>query len=149
MTVALNWKVGFELELMAPPGASRRDIAERVAARVGGAATRIFHPESEHSKVPGTPVFENLTLGYRVTDAEGNWVASFVDDLTLQADFHKEAKPRPGWYRIVSDDARFLRLIERQCDPEAPLESVLDPIAELFGVATGRALCQAPLARTG
>lgn len=134
MTVELNWKVGFEIELMAPPGASRRDIAQRVAARVGGIATRIFHPESEHAKVPGTPVFENLTLGYRVEDANGAWVASFVDDLTLQADFEKQAKPKSGWYRIVSDEPRLLRLIEEQCDPTASLEEVLKPVAALFGV---------------
>ena len=134
MTVALNWKVGFEIELMAPPGASRRDLAERVAKRVGGTATRFFHPESEQSKVPGRPVFENLTLAYRVDDACGNWVASYADDLTLQADFDKQARPQPGWYRIVSDDARLLRLIERQCDAAEPLDSVLDPVARLFGV---------------
>jgi hypothetical protein len=138
MTVQLGWKVGFEIELMAPPDASRRTLAERVAKRVGGRAVRIFHPESEHSKVPGTPIFENLTLGYRVEDAGGAWVASFIDDLTLQFDFNKQAKPQPGWYRIVSDDARFLRLIECQCDAEAPLEQVLDPLAQLFGVETDR-----------
>lgn len=132
--VEIDWKVGFEIEMMAPPGASRRDLAERVAARVGGTATRFFHPESEQTKVPGTPVFENLTLGYRVEDDAGEWVASFVDDLTLQADFRKEAKPQPGWYRIVSDEPRLLRLIERQCDATEPLETVLDPVARLFGV---------------
>lgn len=134
MTNALNWKVGFEIELMAPPGVSRRDLAERVARRVGGRVVRFFHPESEHSKVPGTPVFENLTLGFRVEDAQGQWVASFVDDLTLQADFDKQARPKPGWYRIVSDEPRLLRLIERQCDPEAPLDQVLAPLAALYGV---------------
>ena len=134
MPVDLNWKVGFEIELMAPPGVSRQDIAYKVAERGGGSATRIFHPESEHSKVPGTPVFENLTLGYRVDDAAGNWVASFVDDLTLQADCNRGAAPKPGWYRIVSDDRRLLRLAARHCDAEAPLETVLEPFAELFGV---------------
>lgn len=138
MPVELDWKVGFEIELAAPPEASRRDLAMKVAERVQGRATRIFHRESEHSKVPGTPVFENLTLGYRVEDDAGGWVASFVDDLTLQADFDKKAKPKPGWYRIVSDDARFLRLIEQQCDPEAPLEAVLEPLAALFGVEVDR-----------
>lgn len=132
--VEINWKVGFEIEMMAPPGASRRELAEAVAARIGGAATRIFHPESEHSAVPGTPIFENLTLGYRVTDENGAWVCDCVDDLTLQADFDKEARPKPDWYRIVSDDSRLLRLLERQCDPTMPLETVLDPAAKLFGV---------------
>ena len=134
MTVELGWKVGFEIELMAPQGVSRRDLAARVAAQVGGEARRIFHPESEHSKVPGTPVFENLTLGYRVADGAGNWVASFVDDLTLQADCDKQARPKVGWYRIVSDDRRLLRLAARHCDAQAPVEEVLVPFAQLFGV---------------
>ncbi|MEM6477217.1 MAG: amidoligase family protein [Pseudomonadota bacterium] len=134
--VELDWKVGFEIELMAPAGVSRRDLAERVAQRVGGSAMRFFHPESEPAKVPGHDVFENLTPGFTVVSGEGEWVASFVDDLTLQADFHREAKPKPGWYRIVSDDRRFLRLVEQQCDPAEPLETVLDPVAALFGTET-------------
>lgn len=131
--VLLDWKVGFEIELTAPLGRSRRDLAERVAERIGGSVTPIFHPESEPSKVPGQDVFENLTPGLRVDDAEGQWAASFVDDLTLQADFDRQAKPKPGWYRIVSDDARFLRLVERHCDASEPLETVLEPLADLFG----------------
>ena len=131
--VSLNWKVGFEIELAAPIGVSRLDLAQRVSDRVGGRVTKIFHPESEPSKVPGQDVFENLTPGLRVDDANGQWVANFVDDLTLQADFDRQAKPKSGWYRVVSDDARFLRLVERHCDASAPLEEVLDPLAELFG----------------
>ena len=129
----IGWKIGVEIELLAPRGGSRETLARRVAKRIGGTATRIFHPESELSAVPGQPVFANLTLGYRVEDAEGVWVASFVDDLTLQADLDKGHAPQPGWYRIVADDMRFLRLASRQCDAELPLERVLVPFAALFG----------------
>lgn len=133
MPVSIGWKTGFEIELVAPRGLSRRDLAEHVAARTGGRATRFFHPESEISKVPGQPVFENLTLGFRVTDSDGNWVASFVDDLTLRADCRREAAPKAGWYRIVGDDPRLLRLAARHCDAALPLEEVLRPFAALFG----------------
>jgi hypothetical protein len=78
-------------------------------------------------------MFHNLTLGYRVVDSRGDWVASCVDDLTLQADLVREAPPQPNWYRVLSDDQRLLRLVELQTDPEQPLEEVLDPIAKLFG----------------
>ena len=132
----IDWKIGVEIELLAPLGRSRETLARRVTERVGGSATRIFHPESETSAVPGHPVFENLTLGYRVTDAQGAWVASFVDDLTLQADLDKGHAPKPGWYRIVADDARLLRLAQRHCDAEAALEDVLGPLAALFGTQT-------------
>lgn len=66
-------------------------------------------------------------------DSDKRWIASCVDDLTLQDDLIKQAPGKPGWYRILSDDERLLRLIKQQADPEAPLEKVLDPIAKLFG----------------
>ena len=134
----IDWKIGVEIELLAPKGASRETLAKRVAERVGGTVTRIFHPESETSALPGQPVFENLTLGFRVADARGNWVASFVDDLTLQRDLDKRHAPQPGWYRLVADDARLLRLAARHCDAQAPLERVLTPFAALFGTEPER-----------
>ncbi len=130
---AIDWKIGVEIELLAPRGASRETLARRVAERVGGTATRIFHEESELSAVPGQPVFANLTLGHRVTDARGCWLASFLDDLTLQHDLDKRHVPQPGWYRIVADDVRLLRLAQCHCDAAAPLDSVLAPLAALFG----------------
>ncbi|MFT3808456.1 MAG: amidoligase family protein [Micropepsaceae bacterium] len=129
----LGWKAGFEIELMMPAGRSRADLAARVAARAGGRVERFFHPQSEPSKVPGRPSFENLTPGFRVRDAAGAPVASFVDDLTLQRGLVKSAAPKPGWYRIVSDDGRLLRLAMRHGDAEADLETALKPLADLFG----------------
>lgn len=133
--MTLSWKMGFEIELMAPRGASRADLAARVAHRLGGRVRRFFHPQSEPSQVPGQPVFENLTLGFEVIDADGRRLAAFVDDLTLQGGLDKRAAPKPGWYRIVADDGRLLRLVMRHCDAQAPLASLLDPFAALFGTA--------------
>ena len=135
LTQKLAWKIGFEIELLATPGRSRADLAERVARRTGGRVRRFFHPQSEPSKAPGLPVFENLTLGFEVVDAKGRRLAAFVDDLTLQADLDRYARPRPGWYRIVADDARLLQLVMIHCEAEAPLGAVLDPLAALFGVS--------------
>jgi hypothetical protein len=128
-----RWTIGVEIELLAPPGGSRRDLAERVAVLRGGRATRIFHPQAEPSLVPGVPVFETLTLGFAVTDAAGAPVARFVDDLTLRNDLAATMPPKPGWYRIAADDARFARLLARHCRAEAPLERVLDGALPLFG----------------
>lgn len=138
MPVALNWKIGFEIELLAPTGVSRRDLAEAVARREGGTVRRFFHPQSEPSAVPGQPVFENLTLGFELIDAEGRRRAAFVDDLTLQADLDKRKPPVSGWYRVVADDARLLRLAMRHCDAEAAGDVALDPLAELFGTTPQR-----------
>ena len=134
----LDWKTGFEIELMAPAGRSRRDLAEVVAARVGGTVERFFHPQSEPSAVEGRPVFENLTPGFRVRDGQGAWVASFVDDLTLQRDLDRERAALPGWRRIVADDGRLLRLVERHCDPDAAGDGTLEPLAALFGTQAQR-----------
>jgi len=125
----IGWKVGVEVETIAPRGASRRDLAARM-----GSVRRFFHPQSETSLVPGTPVFENLTLGFDAHDRDGRLVGRFVDDLTLQDDCDKRAAPKGGWYRVVSDDARLLRLVARHADAERGLPEVLAPFAALFGV---------------
>lgn len=134
-SLILNWKIGFEIELVAPSGVSRRDLARQVAGSRGASVHTFFHPQSELSEVPGKPVFENLTAGFAVVAPDGTPFAAFVDDLTLQADLCRSAPPVSGWYRIVADDARLLRLVMRHCDPGAPLDHVLEPLASLFGTA--------------
>lgn len=132
--IALRWRMGVEIELIAPRGLSRRTLAEALTPEGGG--VRIFwHTQSEPAEVPGTPVFHNLTPGYEVRDAEGRVLARLVDDLTLQDDLERRAAPQPGWYRVVSDDPRLLRLVARQADPALPPEVSLRPLAELFGSA--------------
>lgn len=136
--MVLTWKIGMEIELMAPPGVTRADLASRVSQRWRGVVRRFFHQQAEPSKAPGLPVFENLTLGFEVQSDNGARLATFVDDLTLQRDLDRNAAPLPGWYRIVADDARILRLVCRHCDAAASLEEVLAPLASLFGTAPER-----------
>jgi hypothetical protein len=128
----LNWKMGFEIEMMAPRGLSREDLAESIAQANNGLVQRIFYPQSELSKVPGTPLFHNLTLGFEIRDRRGNLIAQCVDDLTLQDDLDKNIPAKAGWYRIVSDDSRFLQLVECQANPADSATEVLAPIARLF-----------------
>jgi len=127
------WKKGFEIELMAPHGRSRRDLAKRIADRADGRVRTVFYPQSEPSLVPGMPVFENLVLGFEVLDGAGQRIALCVDDLTLRHGLNPQAAPVPGWMRILSDDARLLDLVTRHCDPDAALSDALAPIAALFG----------------
>lgn len=128
----LNWKIGCEIELLAPKGLSRKDLAESIARANNGTVRRIFYPQSEPSQVPGTPLFHNLTLGFEVFDKQGNVIAKCVDDLTIQDDLNKSEASQPGWYRIVSDDMRLLQLITCQGNPEQNKSEVLHPIANLF-----------------
>jgi hypothetical protein len=128
----LNWKIGFEIELIAPRGLSRQDLAELIASDHNAQVRRVFHPQSELSQVPGTPVFQNLTLGFEVVDQQGLLIARTLDDLTLVDDLDKTQKPKSGWYRIVSDDTRLLELVVCQANPTHSLTEVLKPIACLF-----------------
>ena len=130
----LALRTGFEIELLAPAGSDRRVLADELAARTGGTVRRSFHTDSEPSVVPGVGVFRHLSPAFDVLDAHGRPVARLVDDITIEADLPAGAPGRRAWYRVLCDDARLLRLIERHADPDAPLASVLDPVAELFGV---------------
>jgi hypothetical protein len=129
----IRWKIGCEIELLAPRGSSRRVLAERYARDGGGDVVPFFHPQSELSLVPDTPVFENLTLGFEARDASGATIARCVDDLTLVDDLDREKAPVRGWFRVVSDDTRLLNLVARVGRADAgPLEAVAR-VAELFG----------------
>lgn len=130
--MSLNWKIGFEIELMAPRGLSRQSLAELIAQQHDAQVRRVFHPQSEPSQVLGTPLFQNLTLGFEIINQHGRLIAKCVDDLTLQDDLDKTQKPKPGWYRIVSDDTRLLQLVNSQANPADSLTTVLNPIASLF-----------------
>ena len=58
------WKVGVEIELLAPKGSNRYFLAEAIAQQNQGYDVYpIYHHESEPSKVIGQKIFENLTFG--------------------------------------------------------------------------------------
>lgn len=140
----LRWKLGVELELLAPPGQTRAALAQALTPP-GGRVRRFWFAQSEPSLVPGQPVFHNLTPGFEALDPRGRVVARCVDDLTLQADLDRERAPRPGWARVVSDDRRLLHLAARHVRTEGPLEQAMAPLARLFGRGverTAEGLCR-------
>ncbi|GIG40793.1 amidoligase family protein [Cellulomonas phragmiteti] len=135
----LTLRTGFEIELLAPPGSDRQALADVVAARAGGHVRREFHADSQPSPVPGVSVFRHLSPAFAVTGPAGEPVARFVDDITIEADLAPVPGSQPrrghrGWYRLLSDEGRLLRLVERHVDPHAPMATVLEPVAALFGV---------------
>ena len=138
MTTTLRRRIGFELELMAPPGLSRRTLAEDLAARHGGRVHPVWHHDSEPSLVPGLGRFLHLTQGFAVRGAGGTPLATLVDDVTLTAGLDPRATAPPGWYRVLSDDTRLLALLAAHSDPAGPLETVLDPAAALWGTTVER-----------
>ncbi len=133
MTSPLCRKIGVEVELLAPVGSSRRELAEYIAERLHGNVRAFFHLDSEPSKVAGKPIFYHLTQGFEILDAAEKPVAHCIDDITLQSDLDKTQRPKPGWYRIVSDEVRLLRLIARQSLADMPLSETLMKVGELYG----------------
>ncbi len=136
--MTLQGKVGVEIELMAPRGASRQTLAEAIAQAHGGSVSRMFYPQSEPSQIQGTPVLENLTLGFEVRGAQQQVLAWCVDDLTLQADCDRTQPPQPGWYRIVGDDIRLMQIVSRLTNANLPLAEVLQPVAKTLGLELQR-----------
>ncbi|MCB1449662.1 MAG: amidoligase family protein [Nitratireductor sp.] len=133
------WKAGFEIELVAPRGKSRRDLANAIAETRSARVQTLFYPQSEVSQAPGVPVFENLVLGFDVIGADGNAIARCVDDLTITHELDFEAPSRKGWYRIISDDPRLIELARLTCDPTARQSVALAPLAKLFATELGHA----------
>ncbi|WP_328477731.1 amidoligase family protein [Actinoplanes sp. NBC_00393] len=133
MTARLRRRIGFEIELMAPPGVSRRTLAFDLAGRCGGTVRPVWHHDSEPSLVPGLGRFLHLTQGFEVRRPGGELLCTLVDDVTLLAGLTPSAPAVPGWFRILTDDRRLLRLLAAQCNPGGSLAKVLDPVAALWG----------------
>lgn len=131
----LATRAGFEIELIAPRGASRRTVADALAAAADGTVAASFFFATEPSLVPGRPVFHHLSPAFDVVDGAGAPLCRVVDDVTIVDDLDRTAAAPAGWYRILSDDARFLRLVSTTCDAGVPIGEVLAPLARLFAVA--------------
>ena len=152
----LRLRIGFEIELLAPPGSSRADLAAEVARRSGGGVHRFFHTDSEPSLVPGLDHFIHLTPGFDVVDERGRPMCRLVDDITIRADLDPRVPPRPGWYRIVGDEpdlfARVvaanttLPLMAKGANPyHLPADVAVDPRATNLAAVLGPALLQGPV----
>jgi hypothetical protein len=138
VTPTLRRRTGFEIELMAPPGSSRRTLADDLAARCGGQVRPVWHHDSEPSLVPGLGRFLHLTQGFEVRRPDGRLVCTLVDDVTLVDGLDPRAGAPDGWFRILSDDSRLLRLLAAHSDPGGSLDGLLDDTAKLWGTTVQR-----------
>ena len=138
MTAELHHRTGFEVELMAPPGLSRRTLALDLAGRCGGRVRPVWHHDSEPSLVPGLGRFLHLTQGFEVLRGDGSPLCTLVDDVTLLAGLDPQAAAPSGWFRILSDDPRLLRLLAAHSDPGGALGAALDATAQLWGSTVQR-----------
>ncbi|WP_203823413.1 amidoligase family protein [Actinoplanes palleronii] len=133
MTSRLRRRTGFEIELMAPARVSRRTLATDLAGRCGGSVRPVWHSDSEPSLVPGLGRFLHLTQGFEVRRPDGSLLCTLVDDITLMAGLDPKAPPQPGWFRVLTDDGRLLRLLARHSDPASTIGTVLTEPAQLWG----------------
>ena len=133
MTPLLRRRIGFEVELMAPAGMSRRSLALELAGRCGGRVRPVWHHDSEPSLVQGLGRFLHLTQGFEVCRGDGSPLCTLVDDVTLVAGLDPRAAPAQGWFRVLSDDPRLLRLLATHSDPGGTLAAALDGAARLWG----------------
>ena len=120
---------GFEIELLAPRGRSRDDLAARVAG--------------------GQPLLHGFKLLTLTFDDFGEPIGScelipavflpglaFVDDFSIHADLEKLARPVAQAWRLVFDDARLGALCERRLRGESP-DELLGQLLDLFGARLG------------
>jgi Putative amidoligase enzyme len=130
----LRRRTGFELELLAPRGLSRRTLATALARECGGQVRPVWHQDSEPALVARLGGrFLHLTQGFEVLEESRDLLCTLVDDVTIVADLDPAAAALPGWHRLLTDDPRLLRLLARVSDPDGPLEIALDGAAALWG----------------
>jgi hypothetical protein len=135
----LRLRTGFEVELLAPRGASRRSLADALASRCDGQVRAVWHHDSEPAPVAHLGGrFLHLTQGFEVIRGSGEQLCTLVDDVTIVADLDPTAAAPSGWHRLLTDDPRLLRLLARFSDPGGSLETSLDRVAALWGVRTER-----------
>jgi hypothetical protein len=135
----LHRRTGFELELLAPRGSTRRTLADALAEGCGGRVWPVWHHDSEPAPVPHLGGrFLHLTQGFEVIEPSGDLLCTLVDDVTILTGLDPTAAAPPGWHRLLTDDPRLQRLLARVSDPGGPLDTALDGAAALWGEATER-----------
>jgi hypothetical protein len=139
LSAKLRHRIGFELELLAPRGSSRRTLAEALARECDGEVRPVWHHDSEPAPVPRLQGrFLHLTQGFEVVRGSGDLVCALVDDVTIVAELDPGAPAPRGWHRLLTDDARLLELLARHSDPGGPLETALEGVAALWGECVER-----------
>lgn len=110
-------RVGLEVELLAPPGKTRFDLARALAKLAGGALRLSFKYHGQGTLPDGRPDCQ-LSPAAKVL-VRGKWFASIVDDPTILDDLAPDAEAM----RIArTDDVRLAAWVERNCEAASGVE---------------------------
>lgn len=122
-------RAGLELELLAPAGARRDDLAARIAGAVGGRVCFGLKHIVDGELAPGRPRC-TLSFAARVEDAGGRWLCDLVDDVTVREGLPADGPRAP---LVVIDDTRVAKWLEaRAFGPGAALADRLAPLLHTF-----------------
>lgn len=123
-------RLGFEIELLAPPGLTRRDLAKLIAARSGGSVRAAMAPCTELGR-SGTPTSRySLRPAFDALDGAGRPQARLVDDVTILSDLDRDASGRDSWGRIVSPNWGVIQAISRHANASRRVVDWLSPLRQ-------------------
>ncbi len=127
-------KAGYELELLAPIGSTRYSIAYHFSQKYNLNLKTCFHRESEIW--PGSNngiAYYCLTKGFELWNNQ-SWQFRFINDMTIRHSLDASVPESNEWYHILTDDIRFIDLIQNQCDSSSATSEILKPISKLYKV---------------
>lgn len=121
---------GVEVELVAPPGGSRAELARALCAHFRGAHVEYGYKFIDGGPVPDGRPYCEVTPACRVVDASGVQV-TLVDDLSITEEV--AAQSRVVDHRLVMDDYRLAAWVERNgWSRDAREARRLGPLRECF-----------------
>lgn len=130
-------RTGFELELLAPPGRSRADLAHNLAKEFQGRVEHGFKFHGGGHHTDGRKICK-LSPAWRVIDDLGQVLCTLVDDVTISAQLDRRAPPASTLYRLITDDVRLASWIERRCwGPDREPEQALEALCVEFAAQVG------------
>lgn len=99
-------RTGFELELLAPKGKTRKELADRLARTWGGSVRYGLKFLGAFDQRGADEPLCKLNLAFRV-EKDGKQLVDIVDDCTIESELDREAKPIRGSFLLVTNDVRL------------------------------------------